>query len=210
MYRELKSADKFMSITSFGTSFKKATSVIAIAILFAASFAANSHAQSTVKKLTQQNVRSFIEHTSKIMKPTGGGTEILKAQNYLKKHLNDSVRFTSTITYHIPGMPSQDIAMKFDKKDFIKTLSQGAEAIEGYNQRVEILDIKISWGSKQAVIKSKNYETGFMAIPDGRNNNELVPIEGVSTCAQIVELNKKGVIQLHNAVCKTDIHFKES
>ena len=160
-----------------------------------------------VKKLNKDNVKAFITSTSQMTK---GGDEFTSAEairTYLEKHLAKDARFISTMTYHIPDMQPQSTSVNFDKTKFMQTVNEGAESIDSYENTVSITDIKIAWGGKKAFVKTESTETGFMAVPgDNEGDLEDVPIEGKSNCAQVITL-QKGVIQMSNAVCKTDITF---
>jgi ribosomal protein S16 len=169
-----------------------------------------SHARGDkVKKLNKDNVKAFITDTSQMTK---GGDEFTSTESisiYLEKHLAKDARFISTMTYHLPNMQPQSTSVNFDKDQFMQTVNEGAESIESYENTVKITDIKIAWGGKKAFVKTESIETGFMPVPsDAAGNLEDVPIEGTSNCAQVITLHK-GVIQMSNAVCKTDITFSE-
>jgi hypothetical protein len=175
------------------------------AMFLAMSSAAHARGEK-VKKLNKDNVKAFITDTSDM---TNGSdqevtTEFISA--YLQKHLAEDARFISTMTYHIPDMPPQSTSVNFDKAQFINTVNEGAESIGSYENSVDVTEIKVAWGSKKAFVKTESIETGFMSVPGDDSNKTDVPIEGKSTCAQVITLHK-GVIQMSNAVCKTDVTF---
>lgn len=110
--------------------------------------------------------------------------------------------------YNIPGMPPQEAALSLDKEEFMKSVVQGAEAVDGYETLVEITDIKISSDGEKAFVKTQNTEYATMPVATETGSVENVPMEGVSECTQILLL-KKGVIMMYNANCVTNIEFME-
>lgn len=161
-----------------------------------------------IKKLTENNVKEFIENTSDL---TAGNSKSLspeKVQTYLEKHLEDKARFKSIMKYKIPGLPVQEAVLNLDKEEFMKSVIEGSEAIEGYENLVEITEIKVASNGKKAFVKTEGTEYASMAIPTKTGGTEYVPIEGVSECTQIISLNK-GVIQMYSANCITNIEFLE-
>jgi hypothetical protein len=161
----------------------------------------------TADKLTEQNIRGFIEETTRIT--SGGNLESSPEEiiAYLERHLDEDAHFKTTIIYNVPGYPAQKSSLSVDKKDFIATIRQGSESVSDYSNDIKIKSIKISGDGKKSTVQTTGQETGVMPIPDENGVVQDVPIEGVSECAQIISLSKDGIIQMYNAICKTVVNF---
>lgn len=184
-------------------------SLALLSIFFTAVLVPAAMADSVVKSLTKENIQAFIQDTSQMSNPRSIEDNTEDIHGYLDRHLSGDSRFISTVTYHIPDMPAQSMAVNYDKSEFIKTVIDGAGAIEGYENKVKVTDVQINWWGNKAHIKTENTETGFMAVPrDDGGHGESVPIHGKSKCAQTLALDD-GVIQMKHVVCKTDIVFKQ-
>lgn len=181
---------------------------VAITLVWSSSLSYAS--ESRVRSLTKNNVSAFIKNTSHITKNGDKMLSHSQISSYLNRHLADYSRFVSTITYTMPEMPSQTASITLGKSDFIEHVSQADQSVEGYENKVEIKEIKLSWGRKQAFVKTENTETGFMSIPtaNAQHSGKLVPINGRSSCAQVIDLNE-GIIQMASAVCTTEVVFSE-
>lgn len=160
----------------------------------------------TMDKLSEDNIRAFIQKTSTI---TAGRESIMSQEEidaYLNKHIDEQARFKSTMRYTIPGFEVQENAMSVSKKDFIESINKATETVSDYESLVEISDIKISKDGRKATVQTRTQESGVMPVTD---NIELenVPMQGSSTCTQILTLNEKNVIQMFGASCVTDIAF---
>lgn len=165
-------------------------------------------ADDAIQKLTERNIKAFIEETTDV---TAGNRRALSSEEiaeYLEKHLDKKAHFKSVMKYHIPGMPVQEVSLSLDKQEFMKSVGQGAEAVEGYETLVEILNIKISSDGEKAFVKTRNTEYATMPVPSENGGTQDVPMEGVSECTQILLL-KTGVIVMYNANCVTDIQFMD-
>jgi len=165
-------------------------------------------ADDKVKKLTNSNVKSFIESTTDI---TTGNSERLstkKIQTYLDRHISNKARFKSVMKYNIPNMPPQEATLTLDKDEFMSSVNEGAEKITGYETLVEIKEIKIASSGEKAFVKTESTEYATMAVPSQSGGSEDVPMEGVSECTQIISLNR-GTIQMYSANCITEINFLE-
>lgn len=165
-------------------------------------------AAGNIETLTKQNVKEFIEDTTDITTTNTQALSPEKIQQYLETHLDKKARFKSVMKYNIPGMPPQEAALSLDKEEFMKSVVQGAEAVDGYETLVEITDIKISSDGEKAFVKTQNTEYATMPVATETGSVENVPMEGVSECTQILLL-KKGVIMMYNANCVTNIEFME-
>ena len=128
-------------------------------------------------------------------------------EEFLERHIHEDARFSSLIAYDIPGQGEQMSSMALGKADFIKQIEEGAEKLEDYYNEVEILDIKIAKDERKATVQTVGTETGRMRIPDGQGGFSEVPVEGQSTCHQIVTISDRHVVQLYNANCETRITF---
>ncbi|MCB9982523.1 MAG: hypothetical protein H6861_02445 [Rhodospirillales bacterium] len=165
-------------------------------------------ASDALTKLTQDNVKAFIEETTDITSSNRNGLSPKTIQDYLDQHLDKKAHFKSVMKYHIPGMPVQETQLSLDKEGFMDSVGKGAETIEGYDTLVEIEDIKISSDGEKAFVKTRNTEYATMPVPTETGGTQGVPMEGVSECSQILLL-KKGVIKMYNANCVTNIEFME-
>lgn len=168
-----------------------------------------AHAFGKKKRLKESDVEAFIIQTASIMsgqEDTMSKKDILK---YLDKHLEKNARFKSTLNYNIPGHPPQETAMSFGKKAFIENVKEGKQSINDFQSTVEIMEISITSDKKQAMIKTRSLEEGFMDVPVDEMTTEKVPFEGEALCDQIITMNKKGVIQMFSANCRTNINFSE-
>ena len=165
-------------------------------------------AAENIKMLTKQNVKEFIEDTTDIATTNTQALSPEKIQQYLDIHLDKKARFKSVMKYNMPGMPPQEANLSLDKDEFMKSVVQGAGAVDGYETLVEITDIKISSDGEKAFVKTQNTEYATMPVPTETGGVENVPMEGFSECMQILLL-KKGVIKMYNADCVTNIEFME-
>ena len=167
-----------------------------------------SHAGSKHSRLNERNITSFITETTKISKG-GAGISVKAITEYLEKHLHKHSRFKSTMRYKIPGYPTQETTLSFSKEEFIENVQEGAKSVSEYDNSVDILDIKISQDKTKATVTTRSTESVTIPVPGAGPNGETgeVPIEGHSDCTQILSLNKKGIIQMYNATCVTNIEF---
>ena len=162
----------------------------------------------SIKKLTQNNVKAFIENTTDVTTGNSQNLSPEKITAYLDKHLEKKARFKSVMKYHIPGMPIQQAELSLTKDEFMKSVAEGAGAVEGYENLIEIKQIKISSNGKKAFVKTESTEYATMSVPTETGTPQDVPIEGLSACTQILSLNS-GVIQMYSANCTTNIQFLE-
>lgn len=171
--------------------------------------ASNTEARIKVRKLDKNIIEKFIEKTSEITSGQDLNMSQDEIQTFLKRHLHKDSRFKSVIKFQIPGYPEQVSSMALDKNEFMDSIKAGSQKIEEYYNKVEILDVKISSDKRKATVKTQGTETGIMTIsPDGIEQ-QRVPIEGNSTCNQIITINRKHIVQMYNANCTTTINFKE-
>ncbi len=188
------------------TRFDKAFAFVFSIVFFSGVFVMPAYAQK-YKTLDEQAVTRFIEKTTKIITGSADSVSPDQAIRYLERHLHDDARFKSVMTYQIPGFPTQESAMRVDKREFIESIDEGAQALTKYQTEVQIKDVQISSDKRKATVQTVNREIGAMAISNGFGEPEEVPITGTSQCSQILMLNKKGDIQMYNANCETLIEF---
>lgn len=170
--------------------------------------AAPCSAEEIVKKLTEGNIRTFIEHTTDVTTGNSGDLSTEEIAAYLDKHLDKQARFKSVMRYNIPDMPPQEASMSLDKEGFMTSVQAGAEKTADYENLIEILSIKVASNGKKAFVKTTSTEYATMAVPVETGGSEDVPIEGLSECTQIISLHR-GVIQMYSANCVTTINFLE-
>ena len=98
--------------------------------------------------------------------------------------------------------------MSFDKGDYIEHVEKGADSVDHYHSEIKIDKIKISKDRKSASVSSIMHETGTMEVPQMPGQRpEPVEIDGLSECFQVLELSKRGVIQMFSANCNTKMRF---
>lgn len=173
------------------------------------SMALPARADDPIRALTEANIKDFIENTTDVT--TGNSHELSakKIAEYLDLHVDDKAVFKSLMKYNIPGMPPQEASLHLNKDQFMSSVTQGAEKVEGYETLVEIDEIKISSNGEKAFVKTTNTEYATMPIPSQNDGDaEEVPIEGVSKCTQILSLHH-GAIQMFSANCVTEVNFLE-
>jgi len=140
---------------------------------------------------------------------TSGQSEstIKQVEAFLDKHLHKKARFKSTVTYLLPGFPPKETALVLDKDDYIENIKEGIHALRDHHSEITVKSVHIVSNGQQAIVMTEGRESGTMAIPVQGEPDEKVPIEGFTNCNQILRLSKKGVIQMYNAVCDTQIEF---
>ncbi len=171
-------------------------------------FISSCFADESIKALTENNVKTFIENTTEITTGKSNDLSSEKIAAYLDKHLDKKARFKSVMKYHIPGLPPQEASISLDKSGFMKSVNEGAQSAENYENLIEIQDIKVASNGKKAFVKTQSTEYATMAVPTADGGSEDVPMEGISECTQIISLHK-GVIQMYSANCVTNIEFLE-
>lgn len=162
-----------------------------------------AQAQSKVDKLTDGNIRFFIEDLSKITSGEQLNGNPKYAEIFLEKHLHPNARFKSVMQYNIPGLPPQENSVALDKTEYIQNIESGTQVLQNYENETHIVEIKISSDQRKATIQTQGIERGTMSA-----EGQEIPVEGNSTCHQIIMLSKKGVIQMYNANCQTVISFQ--
>jgi hypothetical protein len=161
-------------------------------------------AEDTVTRLTDDNVKAFIDRTTEVTNKKAEDLGGAEAKAYFEAHLHPNARFMSKMTYVIPGYPDKEAELSLDKTQFLDSLAGGSEAVEKYSNKVEVKDVKIASSGKTATVATESVEEGVMDV-----EGQQVPIVGKSKCNQILMLSDDGIIQMFNANCKTEIGFKE-
>jgi hypothetical protein len=175
------------------------------ALLFLAFFVPTpSRAQDKIDKLTEENITTFIQETTEISAGQRADMSMEQVIEYLDRHIDKNGFFKSTMKYSMPEQPSQETTMNLDKKDFLKSIEAGSKAVNGYETEIDIRDIKISRDEKKATVQTTGREQASMPLDiDGQLTE--VPVEGLSSCLQILMLSDEGMIQMLNANCTTEI-----
>ena len=179
--------------------------IVFMCVFMAAFVPFSARAGDKIKFFNEDNITAFIEE----MTAVSSGENLIfspdEVVEYLDKHLHKKSHFKSEVKYDIPGFAAQSATLKFDKKEFIENITKGAESMSDYEINIEILDIKISRKRDKATIRTVGYENGTIPVATG-DGTEFVPVEGESSCIQILSL-EKGVIQMLNANCATVMKF---
>lgn len=166
----------------------------------------SSHSYSAHAQLTDDSVRDFIEETTQITSGQDLDASADDIRNYLKRHLAPKSRFKSTVTFSVPGFPTQRKALSLKKKDFIDSVIHGQKSLTHYETAITVETIRISKDGRKASVTTSGIESGFMPVP-GEDGDEDIPVDGTSECSQIITLNDSNVIQMYHANCKTNIVF---
>ena len=112
-----------------------------------------------VTELTDDNIRSFIEQTTAITSGRESEMDDEQINNYLDEHLHHDARFKSTMRYAIPGFDTQVKIMTVDKDDFIESIHQSANTMDGYESQIEVSEIKMSKDGRKATLKTRTLES---------------------------------------------------
>ncbi len=160
-----------------------------------------------LNKLSESDIKSFIVETTKITSGQAIYRSNDEIRNYLDRHLHKKGFFKSKIRYIVPGFPSQENTLSLDKEQFIESILSGQQALENYYSEVDVKKVRISKDKTKATVVTKSKESGVMPVPGEGGKAEKIPVEGKSTCDQILKL-EDGVIQMYSATCETDINFQ--
>ncbi|MFN3700022.1 MAG: hypothetical protein ACK4VI_00705 [Alphaproteobacteria bacterium] len=161
------------------------------------------------KRLNDANIRAFVTELTQMTSGNNLNTSAASISKFLDIHLHPRARFVSNLEYVIPGHPKQSKAMSLDKSQFIENVQAGSQALDSYENKVEIKSIKISRDRRNATIETRGKEKGVMNVSADGLSNERVPVDGYSDCTQIIMLDSKDILQIYNANCKTVINFKD-
>lgn len=166
-------------------------------------------AQHETMRLTDAQITAFIEEMSEMSSGKNLDYSASDIAAFLEMHLHPEARFKSEMEYVVPGHPAQTKSMALNKAEFMDSVSAGAAALEGYENRVTIGSIKISKDKRKATVQTRGIENGSMQVADESGMIQSVPVEGLSDCQQIIMLNDDDIMQIYNANCKTTINFTE-
>ncbi len=194
-------------ISRGGSSMKMVNEAFPTIVLCAVFLLAAPHVSHAGKKgqLDESSIREFVEQTTEITsKNTSMSPDQVRA--YLELHLHKKGFFKSEIRYNIPGYPSQTNTLSLDKPQFIDSILSGQQALEDYEIKLNIEEINISRDGGKATLRTSSIERGMMPVPREDGKSESIPVEGSSTCSQIIML-ENGEQQMYSANCVTEITF---
>jgi len=190
-------------ILNIYTFFHYAAAIGAMAVLLLASGTALAEIDiHKTKSLSEEDVKAFIEETVDITSGKRKDISDFDLEDYLETHLDEESYFKSTMRYIMPGHPPQESELKLNKEDYISSIKGGSQALSEHKTKVRVKDIKISKSKRSATVTTETREKGEMPI-----EGQMVPINGVSSCKQIIRLSDDDVIQMYNALCETEIEF---
>ena len=167
-----------------------------------------AQAQHRADTLNEDNITEFLQDISDQTSGNGLESSPDSIKTFLQRHLHKNARFKSKMEYNIPGQPTQQKSMSLDKQQFINNTGAGSNALDGYESEVEIVDIRLSGDKTKATVKTNGFESGYIEVDDGNGYMAEVPMNGISSCTQIIMLNDNHVIQLYHANCETTINFE--
>jgi len=172
--------------------------------------AQNDPRKDFVITLNEMNIKEFLQEVSAIS--TGQRPDMMDEDvaDYFTNHIAEKGTFKSIIRFQIPGFPTQDGEMKLNREEYAASVIKGRYMLEDYVTEVNIQDLKISSNGKSATFKSVTKERGKMPmIKDEKKKDqiEMVPIQGESTCEQRLVVSLNNFIQMANADCTTLISF---
>ncbi|MCB9988554.1 MAG: hypothetical protein H6868_04365 [Rhodospirillales bacterium] len=159
-----------------------------------------------LKSIDEQAIRAFLETMTDI---TNNNHDMnpLDLHSYLDDHLSAKGRFTSQVTYDIPGMPAQEKELTLTKNQFIDTLTTEQDNMQNYEAHANLDSFKIARGGREAVIETSSSGSGLLQLGRNGNPDDSVPVTGSSRCTQKLGLSGKGMIELRAAHCETAIRF---
>lgn len=154
-------------------------------------------------RLTEDMIREFIQETTRVTASQEDSFDENEIRDYLERHLHEHARFKTTMRYTIPGHDEQKSSMSLKKEEYIDSILKSPTAVGGYDHEIEITDIRIAKDGGNATVTTESQESGEINI----TADQQVPMEGVSTCNQIIIMNSNNVIQMYSAQCITDVQF---
>ncbi|MCB9964196.1 MAG: hypothetical protein H6857_04585 [Rhodospirillales bacterium] len=161
-----------------------------------------------VNSLTESNIRAFIEEMTDLATGAKSGKNVDDTSFFFMTHLHPNAFFKSAVKYKIPGYPDQENVLRFDRAQYIESLTDSGSAVSNFAASVQILSIKISKDKKKATVKTVSEESGDVHVPQSGGTSD-VPMQGRSVCDQILMLSSEKIIQLYGATCKTDMSFED-
>lgn len=181
---------------------------LALTVILCLGLSSQAKARIKVKELDETIIRAFIQKTSEITSGRNLSMSQSDIQDFLDRHLHEKARFRSVIQFQIPGFPPQSNAMALDKSQFMSKIADGAQKLEDYYNEVQVIDIQISSDKRKATVQTIGQETGVMSIPAQDGSIQKMPVEGRSSCHQIITISRRDVVQMYNANCETQITFQ--
>lgn len=171
------------------------------------SFSFTAMAQETLEKLTKKDVEQFILRTTAVSSGTLSSMDSTQVLDYMRLHIRDDAQFKSAMSYSMPGQEEQDNELTLTKEDFIAGLEAGTQKLKSFNTDIKIKKIKLSGDKRSAKAITETRDEVTMPVEEG-DIMENIPLEGISTCEQSLELNEIGILQMTGANCKTKIEFQ--
>ena len=178
-----------------------------VCALFFCFLAQDVAAQSShnVNKLTNSNIEAFV------LDITQKANEVDSLDHgdlsrFFEKHLHPKAFFKSSMSYLIPGYPTQESNISFDKSKYIESLLGSSSNVSDFEADVVIKNIKISKDKKKATLETITTENAVMQVPQN-GSIEYVPMYGNSKCRQILMLSDQNNIQIYSANCETQMSF---
>lgn len=169
---------------------------------------APSHAEHNVEELTEANIRHFVEDiTNKANDMRASSMAAEDMSEFFAAHLHPNAFFKSSVSYDIPGFPQQENKLTYDKEQYINSLVHTKDMVKDFQADVSIQNIKISSDKTKATLKTVTNETATMIVPQS-GMTEYVPMNGYSSCDQILMLSAASIIQIYSANCKTEMSFE--
>lgn len=160
-----------------------------------------------VEQLTEENVRAFIMKTAEITSGQSASMPDQEIIDYLNAHMDKGARFKSTMEYVIPDQPVEKTSLSLSKKDFMESVMTAKHAVSSYETALEIQSIQITGDGTKAVVKTVSRDQGSMNIEVEGGAFESLPMQGRSSCNQIISLSDDGIIQMYSAQCSTKLEF---
>ena len=177
------------------------------AFIFCVFLGVNSvQANHIAESLTKTNISDFVMDITDRANNSATYDED-NIQSFFSNHLHPKSFFKSKMKYVIPGFPTQENSLFFDKQQYINSLIEAKDTISDFEADLVIKSIKIAGNKKKATIETVTHENAIMQVPqDGRT--EYVPVTGRSTCTQVLTLSPNNFIQLYSAQCNTEMNFE--
>ncbi len=165
-------------------------------------FAQDSH---NVTRLNNTNVEAFVQDVTNRANDIGS-YEPEDLSSFFERHLHSNAFFKSSMSYLIPGYPSQKNSVSFNKEKYIETLLTTDSTVDDFEAEVTVSNIQISKDKKKATLETVTTENAVMKVPQN-GSVEYVPMTGVSKCRQILMLSNRNDIQIYSANCETQMSF---
>lgn len=184
--------------------FTARTACAALILALAVPVASHAADGERTHRLSEQNVRQFLE----TMRAIGTGQEQQmtpdEMQGYLEHHIAEKAHYESTLTFEIPGMQRQETKATLTKQQYIETLFNDLQVMKAYNTEIDIKEIDFSRSNRVAELVTVIKEHGNIPWGEHTDGSERrVPVKGTSKCQQKIVISLDNYIQMAKAVCKT-------